>query len=63
MAVEELRNFMFTSIISADNEEYTEEQKQEVISRYELEKGQPDIDWEFVLEPIKPNKNLLNLFK
>lgn len=50
------------SIISADNDEYTEDQKQEVIRRYELEKTQEEPNWEFVLEPVDNNGKLLKLF-
>lgn len=58
-----LRNLAFASIISADNDKYDEEAKQEVIYRYELEKNEPEPDWEFILEPIGPDNRLLNLFK
>ena len=60
--LEELRCFLFVSIISADNDEYTEDQKQEVIYRYELEKEQAQPDWEFILEPIGADNRLLELF-
>ena len=39
---------MFASIISADNEAYTEDVKQEIISRYN--KDNPN--WEYILEPL-----------
>ena len=37
MEVEELKYFVYASIISADNDEFTEDQKQEVIRRFGLE--------------------------
>lgn len=53
----------FASIISADNDKYTEDTKQEVIYRYELEKDSAEIDWEFVLEPLGEDNRLLELFR
>ena len=58
--LEELRCFLFVSIISADNDEYTEDQKQEVIRRYELTKDDPD--WQFILEPVDETGKLAKLF-
>lgn len=43
-----LKNLAFVEIISADNDRYTEEVKQEVLTRY---KETPE-DWEYILEPI-----------
>lgn len=62
MEQEEMKNFIFASIISADNDEFTEETKQEVMYRYELEKIGDKIDWEFVLEPLGTDNRLLELF-
>lgn len=62
MGPEEIKQFVLGSIISADNDEFTEEQKQEVIRRYELEKGQSDLNWEFILEPVDTTGKLLKLF-
>ena len=63
--LEELRCFLFASIISADNDEFTEDQKQEVIRRFDLEEDIPfdDKDWEFILEPVDKDNKLLKLFK
>ena len=49
----ELKNFVYVSIISADNDEFglSEEDKQEIMSRYKLSE-----DWDFILEPIKDEK-------
>lgn len=62
---EELKYFTYVSIISADNDEFTEDQKQEVIRRYGLEEEVPfdDKDWEFILEPVDKDNKLLKLFK
>lgn len=49
---EELMCFMFGSLISADNDELTEETKQEMISRYEEERKKEKIDWTRLMEPI-----------
>lgn len=57
-----IKYLILGSIISADNDEYTEDQKQEVIRRYELEKTQEEPNWEFVLEPVDNNGKLLKLF-
>ena len=57
-----LRNYIYVSIISADNDEFglTEDQKQEIIHRHNM-----GMDWEYVFEPI-PNeerrKKLIEFF-
>lgn len=53
---------IFASIISADNDKYTEEQKQEVISRYDKSKGLNQ-DWKYVLEPVDSTGKLAKLFE
>ena len=62
MGPEEIKCFTLASIISAENDRYTEDQKQEVIYRYELEKDQESPDWEFILEPIGADNRILELF-
>lgn len=54
MDKEGLKYFLFASIISADNDSYTEEAKQDIISRYDKYKECKlnDVDWEYVLEPL-----------
>lgn len=47
----QLRNFFYVSIISADNDDLTEEEKQAVINRTPKDIG--TADWVYVLEPIK----------
>lgn len=51
--MDELHNYTFACIISADNDEYglTEEDKQEIIYRHKLGSS-----WDYVLEPIKDEK-------
>lgn len=51
MSNEELKNFIFVSIISADNDEYTEDEKQAILSRYNERKDDPD--WAYILEPMQ----------
>lgn len=48
-----LKNLIFVSLISADNEEYTEEVKQQILSRYH-EVGFSD--WSYVLDPLGEDK-------
>ena len=47
--MDELRNLIFVSIISADNDEFdlTEDQKQDIIQRHKM-----NMSWESILEPI-----------
>lgn len=63
MTMNELKNFIYVSIISADNDEFglTEDDKQEIIRRYDLEES-----WDNILEPIKDEKQremLIDFFK
>ena len=53
---------IYASIISADNDKYTEEQKQEVIRRFNKEKGLNQ-DWNYVLEPVDSTGRLAKLFE
>ena len=61
--LEELKNYMYTCIISADNDEFglSEDDKQEIMQRYKL-----GSTWEYTLEPIKDEKKrkqLINFFE
>ena len=61
--MDELRNLVFASIISADNDEFglSEDDKQEIIQRHKL-----GTNWEYVLEPIgdtRKRKMLVELFE
>lgn len=49
----ELKNYVYVSIISADNDEFglTEDEKQEIMHRYDMKMG-----WDSILEPIKDEK-------
>ena len=51
-----LKILVFTGIISADNDEYTEEVKQEVIRRYYEQKGNQPLDWSVILDPLGEDK-------
>ena len=60
--MDELRNHIYVSIISPDNNEFglSEEDKQEIIQRHKL-----GSTWEYTLEPIKDKKirkNLIDFF-
>lgn len=50
----QLRNFLYVSIISADNDDLTEEEKQAIIQRTDP-KNLENTDWDYALEPIKDN--------
>lgn len=52
--------FTFASLISADNEHYAEETKQELIRRYH---EHPEKDWDYILNPLGEDKyKYLKLF-
>ena len=61
-ATKSMKCLIYASIISADNDKYTEEQKQEVISRYDSSKGLNQ-DWKYVLEPVDSTGKLAELFE
>lgn len=59
----ELKNYVYVSIISADNDEFglTEDEKQEIMRRYKMK-----MEWDNILEPIKDEKQremLIDFFK
>lgn len=59
----ELKNFVYVSIISADNDEFglTEDEKQEIMRRYKMK-----MEWDNILEPIKDERQremLIDFFK
>ena len=61
--MDELRNLVFVSVISADNDEFglSEEDKQEIMRRSKL-----DLGWDYVFEPIEDEKKrrmLIELFE
>lgn len=47
---EMLRNFLYVSIISADNDELPEDTKQEIITRYGEHKDNKN--WNYILQPM-----------
>ena len=51
MSNKELKVFLYTSIISADNDELSEEVKQEILHRSE-DLNFDTADWKYILEPI-----------
>lgn len=62
--LEQFKNLVYVSIISADNDEFglTEEDKQEIIYRRDLLKD----DWEMIFQPIKDEKQrnlVIDLFR
>lgn len=58
MENDSLKYFVFASIISADNDEFTEEVKQEIIRRYNPDDKWEDHDWRHILEPIKDSDKI-----
>lgn len=58
MSEQSLKYFVFASIISADNDEFTEEVKQEILSRYNPDDKWEDHNWEYILEPIKDSNKI-----
>lgn len=61
MEKEQLKAFVFASIISADNDEFEEDVKQEIVSRYD--KDVEEHDWEYILEPIADKETREKLVK
>lgn len=60
--INDIKRLVYASLISADNDKYPEDVKQESIYRYKLEKDNDEIDWAFVLEPFGADNRLLELF-
>lgn len=58
MSEQSLKYFVFASIISADNDEFTEEVKQEILNRYNPDDKWEDHNWEYILEPIKDSNKI-----
>ncbi len=58
MTEEELRCFIYVgiSILNADNDNYTEEVKQEIIRRYNSQLGNQPLDWSIILDPLGEDK-------
>lgn len=60
--INDIKYLVYASLISADNDKYPEDAKQESMYRYKLEKDNDEIDWAFVLEPFGADNRLLELF-
>lgn len=50
--IQQLKNFIFVSLISADNYEYPEAVKQEITYRHDVCENADFMDWEYILEPL-----------
>ena len=61
MTTDELKCFVLGSVISADNDEFTEEEKQEVMAR--MNGGSLDQDWVYVFQPIKDEEKREKLIR
>lgn len=59
----ELSNFLFVSIISADNDRYPEDIKQEILRRYDLCKEHGTLDWEYILEELEDKDRYIKIFE
>lgn len=57
-----LKILIIGSIISADNDELTEDEKQAIMARLDM-KHLDDANWAYILEPIIDEKNRNNLIK
>ena len=65
-----LKDLLYVSLISADNEEYQEDVKQEILSRHKKASADfedptdSEIDWEYVFEPLgKDAEKYIKLMK
>lgn len=62
-----LKYLVFANIISADNDAYTEEVKQDIISRYDKYRHDSEdwdsYDWEYILDPIGDKEKIQRLVK
>ena len=61
-AKNDVKVLVLASIISADNERFTEEQKQEVITRFNEARKTNKYDWNYILEPVDDTGELEKLF-
>lgn len=51
-----LKCLVFTGLISADNDEYPEELKQEILHRYGVYEDFKDKNWDYILDPLGKDK-------
>lgn len=66
MKDDSLKYLVFAGIISADNDEFTEEVKQDILSRYNPDEKWEDHNWRHILEPIGDSDKidkLVNILK
>lgn len=61
-AKNDVKALVLASMISADNDNYTEEQKQEVIARFNEARKTNKYDWNYILEPVDDTGELEKLF-
>jgi hypothetical protein len=61
-AKNDVKVLILASIISADNDRFTEEQKQEVITRFNEARKTNKYDWDYILEPVDNTNRLAKLF-
>lgn len=61
MTKDELKRFVYVSIISADNFDLEEDVKQDILHRYDDKKDINEQDWDYVLDPIT-DKELRNRY-
>lgn len=52
LRMDEVRHIVFATLISVDYEGISEDEKQEIIDRYQ-EENTESFNWKYVLEPIK----------
>lgn len=62
-AKNDVKSLVLASIISADNERFTEEQKQEVITRFNESRKTNKYDWNYILEPVDDTGKITKLFE
>ena len=58
----DVKVLVLASMISSDNDKYTEEQKQEVITRFNEARKTDKYDWNYILEPVDYTGELEKLF-
>jgi hypothetical protein len=61
-AKNDIKSLILASIISADNDRFTESQKQEVIVRFNEARKTNKYDWDYILEPVDNTNKLAKLF-
>jgi hypothetical protein len=62
-AKNDIKSLILASIISADNDRFTENQKQEVIVRFNEARKTNKYDWDYILEPVDDTGKITKLFE